>query len=98
MLGVMINNITTALYSDPVYLLIGIILSALILYSLTKKLIKLVIYLSAISFLYLGYLYVTGQDIPRNVDEIIKQGTEIIQHSSDIIENQFDINSREGNE
>ena len=87
------NNIITALYSDPVYLLIGIILSALILYSLLKKLIKLVIYLLAILFLYIGYLYLTGQDLPKNVDEIINQGTEMIQQGGNLLEKSLDLKS-----
>ena len=86
----MINNITNALYSDPVYLLIGIILSALILYSLIKKLLKLVVYLSAVLFVYLGYLYMTGQDIPNNVDDMIRQGTEIIQQGGELLEQKFE--------
>jgi len=74
-----INNIITALNSDPVYLVIAIILSALILYSLVKKLVKLMIYLVAIFIIYLGYLYFTGQDLPKNVNDIIEQGAEIIE-------------------
>ena len=85
-----INNIITALYSDPVYLIIAIILSALILYSLVKKLVKLMLYLIAILVIYLGYLYFTGQDLPKNVNEIIEQGAEIIEQGTDAIEKQID--------
>ena len=84
-----INNIITALNSDPVYLVIAIILSALILYSLVKKLVKLMIYLVAIFIIYLGYLYFTGQDLPKDfneikekieegIEQVTEQGTEII--------------------
>ena len=85
-----INNILTALYSDPVYLLIAIILSALILYSLVKKLVKLMLYLLAILIMYIGYLYFTGQELPKNVNDIIQKGTDIIEQGTGIIEGQLD--------
>ena len=75
-----INNIITALYSDPIYLVIAVILSALILYSLIKKLVKLVLYLIAIFVIYLGYLYFTGQDLPTDVNDILDKGRETIEN------------------
>ena len=78
-----INNIITALYSDPVYLVIAIILSALILYSLVKKLVKLMLYLLAILIIYIGYLYFTGQDLPKNVNDIIDPVRETIENVGD---------------
>ena len=74
-----INNIINALYSDPIYLVIAIILSALILYSLVKKLVKLMLYLVAILIIYLGYLYFTGQELPKDINEIIEKSTVIIE-------------------
>ena len=97
-----INNIINALYSDPVYLVIAIILSALILYSLVKKLVKLMLYLVAILIIYLGYLYFTGQELPKNINEIIDQGSkigsEIIDKSTVIIEEKIEkvINNKKG--
>ena len=74
-----INNIITTLYSDPIYLIIGVILSALLLYSLLKKLVKFVMYLLAIIVMYLAYLYYSGEEIPKNVDELMNQGKETIE-------------------
>jgi len=97
-----INNIINALYSDPVYLVIAIILSALILYSLVKKLVKLMLYLVAILIIYIGYLYFTGQELPKNINEIIDQGSkigsEIIDKSTVIIEEKIEkvINNKKG--
>ena len=85
-----INNIITALYSDPVYLIIGVILSALILYSLVKKLVKLMLYLSAILIIYLGYLYFTGQELPKDFNEIKEKIEEGIEQGTEIIEEQID--------
>ena len=93
-----INNIIAALNSDPIYLVIAIILSALILYSLVKKLAKLMLYLVAIFIIYLGYLYFTGQDLPENVNDIIEKGTDIIEQGTEIIEEQIDkvVKDKEG--
>ena len=74
-----INNIITTLYSDPIYLIIGVVLSALLLYSLLKKLVKFVMYMLAIIVLYLAYLYYSGKEIPKNVDELMNQGKETIE-------------------
>ena len=85
-----INNIITALYSDPVYLIIGVILAALILYSLVKKLVKLMFYLFAILIIYLGYLYFTGQELPKDFNEIKEKIEEGIEQGTEIIEEQID--------
>ena len=74
-----INNIITTLYSDPIYLIIAVILSALLLYSLIKKLVKFMLYVLAVLILYLAYLYYSGEEIPKNVNEIIDQGKETIE-------------------
>jgi|TARA_B110001454_G_C12611140_1_gene388737 hypothetical protein len=93
-----INNIINALYSDPVYLVIAIILSALILYSLVKKLVKLMLYLVAILIIYIGYLYFTGQELPKNINEIIDQGSGIIEKGTTIFEEQIEkvVNDKKG--
>ena len=74
-----INNIITTLYSDPIYLIIAVILSALLLYSLIKKLVKFMLYVLAVLVLYLAYLYYSGEEIPKNINEIIDQGKETIE-------------------
>ena len=43
-----LNSIVDALYNDPVYLVIAIILSCLLAYSLIKKLVKLMLYVIAL--------------------------------------------------
>ncbi len=79
MIEEIINNIISTLYSDPVYLIIGVILSALLLYSLLKKLVKLVMYMVAIIVVYLAYLYYSGEEIPKNVDELMNRGKKTIE-------------------
>ena len=68
----LINNIITTLYSDPIYLVIAVIISGLLIFSLVKKLIKIAIYVSAVAIIYLGYLYFTGEPMDTVIDEFNK--------------------------
>ena len=40
--------------------------------------------------MYIGYLYFTGQELPKNVNDIIQKGTDIIEQGTGIIEGQLD--------
>ena len=68
----LINNIITTLYTDPIYLVIAVILSGLLIFSLVKKLIKIAIYISAVAIIYLGYLYFTNTPMEDIIDEVKK--------------------------
>ena len=78
----LINNIITALYADPIYLVIALIISGLLIFSLVKKLLKIAMYAAAISILYLGYLYFSGETADsvlggfQNVKDDVKSGIE----------------------
>jgi len=64
-----LNSIIDALYADPVYLVIAIILGCLLAYSLIKKLVKLMLYVFAIIVIYLVFLYFSGNELPKNFDD-----------------------------
>ena len=49
----LINDIVNTLYTDPIYLVIAVIISGLLIFSLLKRLIKIAVYLLAIGILYL---------------------------------------------
>ena len=68
----LINSIITTLYTDPIYLVIAVILSGLLIFSLVKKLIKIAIYISAVAIIYLGYLYFTNTPMEDIIDEVKK--------------------------
>lgn len=78
----LINNIITALYADPIYLVIALIISGLLIFSLVKKLLKIAMYAAAIAILYLGYLYFSGETADsvlggfQNVKDDVKSGIE----------------------
>ena len=81
----LINNIITTLYTDPIYLVIAIILSGLLIFSLVKKLIKIAIYVSAVAIIYLGYLYFTGESMDTVIDGVKKVTQEVKDGMNEII-------------
>ena len=52
--------------NDPVYITIAVILAIVVVFSVVKKLFKFAAILVAICVLYIGYLYYTGEEIPRH--------------------------------
>ena len=81
----LINNIITTLYTDPIYLVIAVILSGLLIFSLVKKLIKIAIYVSAVAIIYLGYLYFTGEPMDTVIDGVKKVTQEVKEGINEII-------------
>ena len=78
----LINDVITTLYTDPIYLVIALIISGLLIFSLVKKLLKIAMYVTAFAVLYLGYLYFTGETADsvisgfQNVTDDVKTGFE----------------------
>ena len=78
----LINDVISVLYADPIYLVIALIISGLLIFSLVKKLLKIAMYVAAVAILYLGYLYFTGEtadsviDGFQNVKDDVKSGIE----------------------
>ena len=81
----LINNIITTLYTDPIYLVIAVILSGLLIFSLVKKLIKIAIYVSAVAIIYLGYLYFTGEPMDTVIDGVKKVTQEVKDGMNEIM-------------
>ena len=62
--------------NDPVYITIAVILAIAVVLSIVKKLFKFAAILIAICVLYIGYLYYTGEEIPKTVDDLIENVSE----------------------
>ena len=62
--------------NDPVYITIAVILAIAVVFSLVKKLFKFAAILIAICVLYIGYLYYTGEEIPKTADDLIENVSE----------------------
>ena len=75
----LINSIVSGLYADPIYLVLGVIISGLLIFSLVKKLIKIAMYLSAIAILYVAYLYFTGEPVESVVGGVSKVKEDVKQ-------------------
>ena len=58
--------------NDPVYITIAVILAIAVVFSVVKKLFKFAAILVAICVLYVGYLYYTGEEIPKTGDELME--------------------------
>ena len=82
----LINDIVNTLYADPIYLVIAVILSGLLLFSLLKKLLKVAIYILAVAILYIGYLYFTGE----SADDVVDEFKKVTQEVKDGIEKSID--------
>ena len=78
------------LTSNPVYMAVAVVLAIIILLGVIKKLIKLVIVVSAILILWVAYMVYTDQDV--TVDSIkrgLQSGVETVKDkASDIGEKQ----------
>jgi predicted membrane protein len=62
--------------NDPVYITIAVILAIAVVFSVVKKLFKFAAILIAICVLYIGYLYYTGEEIPKTTDDLIENVSE----------------------
>ncbi len=65
------ENIYQAITSNPIYMIIAVLLSILIIFSIIKKMIKLLMVAAACLIIYVGYLQFTGQQIPKDVNELV---------------------------
>lgn len=64
-------------FTDPIFVIVGIVLVVLIALAIFKKLFKMVFILVAIFFLYVGYLVYTGDEPIKAFNEIIEDLKEI---------------------
>ena len=58
--------------SNPIYLAILAIIFILLIYSIIKRIIKLVIGVGVILIVYVFYLHYTGQEVPKTVEDLRK--------------------------
>ncbi len=73
------ETIITALTTNKLLLLIAVIISAVIVFSVVKKVVKVALVCAAILVLYLAYLVYTGQQVPKNGGDILKKGSSHIE-------------------
>jgi len=73
------ENLINTITSNPIYMVIAVIIVVAVAISIVKKLFKALILAIAVLIIYLGYMSYTGQKIPTSTDDIIKHGTKQIE-------------------
>ena len=64
------GSLIDIVFSNPVYLAIAVILTILLAYALIKKVIKLIFTIGVVLVIYVIYLNYTGQEVPKNMDDL----------------------------
>ena len=73
------DSLIQQLTDKPILLAVALILVAVVVYALMKRLIKLALLLLVLLAVYFGYLYMTGQDFPEGV----QKGQEMLEDVKD---------------
>ncbi len=90
-------NILDIIINEPIYLVITLFLALIIIYSVLKKLFKVMILGLSAMIIYIFYLVYTGQDLPGDIQvEPIKKSIEnSFDNAVDIIDNIIESNNNE---
>ena len=73
------NNLFDLLTQNPTYLIIAVVFSVVILFSVAKKLLKIALIAASVFILWIAYMVWTGQEIPKNQEELKKEGLEKVE-------------------
>ena len=73
------GSLIDIVFSNPVYLAIAVILTILLAYALIKKVIKLIFTTGVILVIYVIYLNYTGQEVPKNIDDLKESVSEKVE-------------------
>ena len=73
------ESLINIVFSNPVYLAIAVILTILLAYALIKKVIKLIFTTGVILVIYVIYLNYTGQEVPKNMDDLKESVSEKVE-------------------
>ena len=67
------QDIIETLFTDPLFIKIGIVVAILIALSIFKKLFKVLLTVVVLFFLYVGYLVLSGEDPVEAMDKTIEE-------------------------
>ena len=73
------ESLIDIVFSNPVYLATAVILTILLAYALIKKVIKLIFMTGVILVTYVIYLNYTGQEVPKNMDDLKESVSEKVE-------------------
>ena len=60
--------------SSKLFVIIVILIAAILVYAILKRLLKMIIFMLIALTLYVGYMVYTGQELPSSPIEAIRQG------------------------
>ena len=73
------GSLIDIVFSNPVYLATAVILTILLANALIKKVIKLIFTTGVILVIYVIYLNYTGQEVPKNMDDLKESVSEKVE-------------------
>ncbi|PWW82261.1 hypothetical protein CR164_04415 [Prosthecochloris marina] len=84
------EQVISLLVENPLYLVIAVILSIVVLLLFLRKILKLLVIIAAVGILYVAYLYWSGENIPEVVkgieqvlDRALQKGVEFLKQFAD---------------
>ncbi|UZJ37211.1 hypothetical protein [Prosthecochloris sp. SCSIO W1103] len=84
------EQVVSLLVENPLYLVIAVILSIVVLLLFLRKILKLLVIIAAVGILYVAYLYWSGENIPEVVkgieqvlDRALQKGVEFLKQFVD---------------
>ncbi|MFQ6608667.1 MAG: hypothetical protein ACE5EE_09035 [Fidelibacterota bacterium] len=79
------ESLLERLTENPILLGIALVLVAIIVYAMTKRLVKVVLFLIVLLVVYFGYLIMTGQELPEGIKSVYNQVQQIVGMFSDFL-------------
>ena len=87
----MLENLFNDILSNPAYLAVAIALAAMIAYSVSKRLYKLVVLAVVLFVIYCAYLTLTDQPLPEiDIDKIQEELGEVTDQAKELKEKASD--------
>ncbi|MDP7558523.1 MAG: hypothetical protein QF923_03500 [Candidatus Marinimicrobia bacterium] len=95
------DSLIQQLTDKPILLAVALILVAIMVYALIKRLMKVALFLLVLLAVYFGYLVLTGQDVhektyklidelPEGIQKAVDQGREVLEKGKEAVENVTD--------
>tara|TARA_B100000315_G_scaffold103608_1_gene94927 strand:+ start:261 stop:563 length:303 start_codon:yes stop_codon:yes gene_type:complete len=78
-----LQELIERVFTDPTFVWVGVVLAIMLTLTIFKKLYKLVMIIVAAFMIYVGYLYYTGEEPAKAVDDLIKKGKDVIEDVKD---------------
>lgn len=65
--------------SNPLYLMVSVIILVVLLYAILKRIVKLLIFLVILIIAFLAYVHFTGSTVKETLENVKEKGEEVIK-------------------